>query len=266
MILAVDVGNTNTMLCVFDGDTLIGPWRIETRPRGTMDELALIVLGLLLEAGVPPASLRRMVLACVVPPLTERLVACASGPLDCEALVVQPEKLGIPIRYNPPSAVGADRVANGIAAADEYGLPAVIVDFGTTTTVDVMSTDGEYLGGAIAPGVETSVDALFAHAARLVPVSLAMPAGPIGTTTEHSIRSGVVFGFAGQVDGLVRRVLDEIGGEAHVIATGGQAGLIAPASTTIEHVDELLTLKGLRLISDRADGIRTGTLAPICKG
>src|SRR5213596_545446 len=246
-LLAVDVGNTQTALGLFEGGELTRRWRLATEPQRTGDELGLF-LGGLLEVG----SLEGISLASTVPALIrsyEELAARAGLSL----LVLGPgTKTGMPIRYDDPREVGPDRIANAVAARERYGAPAIVVDFGTSTNFDVVSATGEYVGGVLAPGIEVSMDALFERAARLVKVDFAAPETAIGKTTESALRSGLVYGFAGQVDGIVERIRAELGDEsAPVIGTGGLAELIAPHAKTIEKVDPFLTLEGLRLVWER---------------
>jgi type III pantothenate kinase len=243
-LLVVDVGNTQTALGLFEGDELARRWRLATEPQRTGDELGLFLGGLLdLDA------LDGLSLASTVPALIrsyEELAARVGVPL----LVLGPgTKTGIPIRYDDPREVGPDRIANAVAALDRYGAPSIVVDFGTSTNFDVVSPAGEYVGGVLAPGVEVSMDALFEHAARLVKVDFVAPDTAIGKTTESALRSGLVYGSAGQVDGIVDRIRTELGDEtAPAIATGGLAELIAPHARTIDRVDAYLTLEGLRLV------------------
>ena len=246
-LLAVDVGNTQTALGLFENGKLAQRWRLATEPQRTGDELGLF-LGGLLEVG----SLEGISLASTVPALIrsyEELAARAGVSL----LVLGPgTKTGIPIRYDDPREVGPDRIANAVAALERYGAPSIVVDFGTSTNFDVVSPEGEYVGGVLAPGIEVSMDALFERAARLVKVDFVAPDTAIGKTTESALRSGLVYGFAGQVDGIVERIRAELGEEAApVIATGGLAELIAPHSETIDRVDAYLTLDGLRLVWER---------------
>jgi type III pantothenate kinase len=243
-LLAIDVGNTQTALGLYEGEELARHWRLATEPHRTGDELGLF-LGGLLELG----SLDGMCLASTVPALIRSYQELAAG-VGLELLVLGPgTRTGIPIRYDDPREVGPDRIANAVAARERYGAPSIVVDFGTSTNFDVVSPAGEYVGGVLAPGIEISMDALFARAARLVKVDFVAPETAIGKTTESALRSGLVYGFAGQVDGIVRRIRAELGDEAAtVVATGGLAELIAPHAETIEHVDAFLTLEGLRLV------------------
>jgi type III pantothenate kinase len=242
-LLAVDVGNTQTALGLYEGAELTRHWRLATEPQRTGDELGFFLGGLL-----ELSSLDGLCLSSTVPSLIRSYQELASG-VGVELLVLGPgTRTGIPIRYDDPREVGPDRIANAVAARERYGSPAIVVDFGTSTNFDVVSSAGEYVGGVLAPGIEVSMDALFARAARLVKVDFVAPETAIGKTTESALRSGLVYGFAGQVDGVVGRIRGELGEEAPVVATGGLAELIAPHAETIEHVDPFLTLEGLRLV------------------
>ena len=243
-LLAIDVGNTQTALGLYEGAELARHWRLATEPQRTGDELGLFLGGLL-----ELAALDGICLASTVPSLIRSYEELGAG-VGVQLLVLGPgTRTGIPIRYDDPREVGPDRIANAVAARERYGAPSIVVDFGTSTNFDVVSPAGEYVGGVIAPGIEISMDALFARAARLVKVDFVAPETAIGKTTESALRSGLVYGFAGQVDGIVRRIRAELGDEtAAVVATGGLAELIAPHASTIEHVDPFLTLEGLRLV------------------
>lgn len=244
MLLAVDVGNTQTVLGLYDGDRLIGDWRLATERTRTGDELG-VLLGGLLELD----DVDGICLASTVPALVREWERVAARWAHVPVLVVGPGvKTGIPIRYDDPREVGPDRIVNSVAAKERYGAPVIVVDFGTSTNFDVVSTAGEYVGGVLAPGIETSMEALFARAARLVKVDYVEPPSAIGKTTVGGLQSGVVYGFAGQVDGIVRAIRGELGADARVIATGGLAELVAPHSSTIEAVDPHLTLDGLRIV------------------
>ena len=247
MLLAVDVGNTQTVFGLFDGAELREHWRIATEARQTGDELGAL-LGRFLDTARPDG----IVLASTVPALVREYESFAERWARAPLLVLGPgTRTGIPIRYDDPREVGSDRIANAVAASERYGPPCIVVDFGTSTNFDVVSAAGEYVGGVLAPGIEISMDALFARAARLVKVDFAEPPAVIGKTTAEALQSGLVYGFAGQVDGIVEAIRGELGVEAQVIATGGLAELIAPHSRTIERVDPHLTLEGLRLVWDR---------------
>jgi len=249
VLLAVDVGNTQTVFGLFDKDRLVEHWRVATEDERTADELAALVARLLelRELGFDDVS--GVCLSSTVPRLLRAYEELAERDLDAPILVLGPgTKTGIPILYDDPREVGPDRIANAVAARERYGAPCIVVDFGTSTNFDAVSDAGEYVGGVLAPGIEISMDALFARAARLQKIDFTEPPAIIGKTTTSALQSGLVYGFAGQVDGIVGRMRVELGNTAPVIATGGLAELIAPHSETIEQVDPLLTLEGLRLI------------------
>jgi type III pantothenate kinase len=252
VLLAIDVGNTQTVLGLFDGESLAAHWRISSNAGLTGDQLRVEVAGLLALSQRTWSDVDEIILGSVVPRLTSAWedVAEAAGGLPVW-LVGPGLKTGMPIRYDNPHEVGADRIVNGVAAYEAFGGPVIVVDFGTATTIDVISHDGAYLGGAIAPGVETSAEALFSKAARLSKVDLEAPEHAIGTNTRESVQAGLLLGEAAMVDGLVRRIWTELGGEATVVATGGLAPQMAPLCETVAHVDVDLTLEGLRLIRER---------------
>ncbi len=249
MLLAIDVGNTNTVLGVFDGEKLVESWRVKTDARSTADELALMFRGLL--HGID--DLDGIAACSTVPAVQRELRAMLSRYYgDVPTVIVEPGvRTGVPLLYDNPREVGADRICNALAAHHLYGGPAIVVDFGTSTNFDVVSARGEFLGGALAPGVEISVDALAARGARLLKVELTRPRNVIGKSTVEALQSGILFGFAGQVDGLVRRIEAELGEKTQVIATGGLATLVFEESETIAHHDPDLTLVGLRLVFER---------------
>jgi type III pantothenate kinase len=252
VLFAVDVGNTQSVLGLFEGDELVGHWRISTNASLTGDELRVKISGLLGLEGLSWDDVGHVIVSSVVPKLTSAWEEVARVACDKPPLVVGPGlKTGMSIRYDNPREVGADRIVNGVAAFARLGGPVVVVDFGTATTVDVIAEDGAYLGGAIAPGVEASAEALFAKAARLSKVDLEAPPQVIGTNTNASMQAGLVLGEASMVDGLVRRVWSELGRETDVIATGGLAERMGPLCETISHVDPDLTLDGLRIIYER---------------
>jgi type III pantothenate kinase len=244
VLLAVDVGNTQTALGLYAAAALTDHWRLATERSTTADELGVVLSGLL-----DLDSVDGICLASTVPVLLREWELLASKWANAPLLAVGPGvKTGIPIRYDDPREVGPDRIVNAVAAKERYGAPVVVVDFGTSTNFDVVSPDGEYVGGVLAPGIEISMEALFARAARLVKVDYAAPPSVIGKTTVGGLQSGLVYGFAGQVDGIVGRIREELGAEARVVATGGLAELVAPHSRTIETVDPFLTLDGLRMV------------------
>lgn len=248
-LLAIDVGNTNTVLGLFEGDELVRSWRVKTDARSTADEMALVFGGLL--DGAP--DLTGIALCSTVPAvLREMRQMLATYHSDVRTVIVEPgTKTGVPVLTDNPKEVGADRIVNTIAAHHLYGGPSIVVDFGTSTNLDVVSAQGEFLGGALAPGVEISLDALAARAAQLRKVELVRPRSAIGKNTVEALQSGALYGFAGQVDGLVRRIEEEIGAVTAVIATGGLAPIVVPESATITHHDPDLTLVGLRLVFDK---------------
>ncbi len=252
MILAVDVGNTQTVLGLFREEALDGHWRVATDATLTADELRVKIGGLLALDGLEWSDIERIVLSSVVPTLTAQYEEMSLRATGSEPMVVGPGlKTGMPIRYDNPHEVGADRIVNGIAAFEAFGGPVIIIDFGTATTLDVVDSTGAYLGGAIAPGIETSAEALFARAARLAKVDLDPPTKVIGTNTRESVQAGLLLGQAAMIDGLVKRAWGEIGGECPVVATGGLAERMAPLCETIGQVDSDLTLKGLMLVYRR---------------
>jgi type III pantothenate kinase len=252
MLLTIDVGNTNTVLGVFEGERLRQHWRLTTRREQTPDEYGILVRNLFGSTGLDPKGIDAVALASVVPPLTPVLVELSRQYLGQEPLVVGPGvKTGMPILYEPPGDVGADRIVNGVAAFAAYGGPVVVVDFGTATTLDVVTRRGEYVGGVICPGIGISADALFQRAARLPRVDVARPAHVVGRSTVASMQSGLFFGYAAMCQGIIERIRAEIGEPARVVATGGLAETLAAEIPAIEAVDPWLTLTGLRLIWER---------------
>jgi type III pantothenate kinase len=252
MLLAVDVGNTQTVLGLFEGEELVEHWRLATEAERTGDELAALFVNLLELRGRTFEDVSGMSVSSTVPLLVRAYHDLAERHIEAPLLVLGPgTRTGIPILYDDPREVGPDRIANAVAARERYGAPCIVVDFGTSTNFDAVSAEGEYVGGVLAPGIEISMDALFARAARLTKVDFVEPEMVIGKTTTASLQSGLVYGFAGQVDGIVERMRSELGDSAPAIATGGLAELIAPHTKTIEKVDPLLTLDGLRLVWDR---------------
>jgi type III pantothenate kinase len=248
-LLAIDVGNTNTVFGLFDGEELVRSWRIKTDARSTADEMALVFRGLL--ADQPEVT--GIALCSTVPAvLREMRHMLTTYHDDIPTVIVEPgTKTGVPVLTDNPKEVGTDRIVNTMAAYHLYGGPSIVVDFGTSTNLDVVSEKGEFLGGALAPGIEISIEALASRAAQLRKVELVRPRSPIGKNTVEALQSGALYGFAGQVDGLVRRISDELGGVQAVIATGGLAPIVVPESETITHHDPDLTLVGLRLVFEK---------------
>ncbi len=256
MLLAIDVGNTNIVLGVFDGERLVVSWRLLTLRERTADEVGLIAIGLFEHDAIDPKSITAIVMASVVPPLTPILKGMTKRYFGLDALIVDPvSNAGMPILYRNPAEVGADRIANSIAAYERYGrtqpLPLIVADLGTATTFDAVSAAGEYLGGVICPGPQIAAEALFQRAARLPRVDVRKPANVIGQTTYEAIESGLFYGYLGMVEALMTRMTRELGGRATGVATGGLAPLIVPETTMFVAVDPDLTLHGLRLIWQR---------------
>jgi type III pantothenate kinase len=251
VLLAVDVGNTQTHLGAFDGERLVEHWRFQTRAGATGDELAERIAGMLALSGIGLGDLDAVCVSSVVPPLGAQYEQLTERYMSAGCLTVGPGvKTGMPIRIDNPLEVGADRLVNAVAAYERFKSACVVVDFGTGINFDAVSAAGEYLGGAIAPGLEISLTALVERAARIGRIELEEPETAIGRSSRAAIQSGVVFGFAGLIDGLVRRIEEELP-EPRLLATGGLASAIVPFTETIDEVDEMLTLKGLRLIYER---------------
>ena len=262
MLLAIDVGNTNIVLGVFSGTMLTHSFRLSTVRERTSDELGILVTSLCERHRVMRDDISGIVMASVVPPQTGTMIAMARDYFGRVPLNVEPAaNTGMPILYDNPGEVGADRVVNGIAAYEEYGRaaerPVIVVDFGTATTFDAISAKGEYLGGVICPGPQISADALFQRAARLPRIDVRKPDRVIGRTTVGSMQSGLFWGYVDMVQGLVRRMRAELGGNAAVVATGGLAASVAPETDVVDHVDPELTLRGLRIVWER-NNRRTG--------
>ena len=248
MLIAIDAGNTHTVVGLFEGDDLTDHWRIATNAARTSDEHALLLAQFLAQHDAGFDEVSGMVMSSTVPRLTAVLRTLAERYVRVSPVVLETgTRTGMPILYDNPRQVGPDRIANAVAAWDRYGGPTIMVDFGTATTVDAISAKGEYLGGAILPGIEISLDALFARAAALSWVELVKPRRVIGKTTAESVQAGVLYGFASAVDGLVQRFEAELG-QCTVVSTGGLAELLTPLTTTIAHHEPWLTLRGLRLI------------------
>jgi type III pantothenate kinase len=268
MLFVLDVGNTNTVLGVFaraakahpagdsDGapryERLVANWRVATRQGSTVDEYGVLFRNLFSMASLEAAGIHGIVISSVVPPLDPVLRQVCERYFNSKPLFIEPGvKTGMPVQYDNPAEVGADRIVNGVAAFDKYGGPCIVVDFGTATTFDCVSAKGEYLGGVISPGIGISADALFQRTARLPRVEIRKPARVIGTNTVGSLQSGLYYGYLGLVDGILERLLEEMGKQTKVIATGGLGSMIGTGSRYIEKVDDLLTLDGLRIIWER---------------
>ncbi len=253
MLLAIDVGNTHIVVGVYNGDTLLRNWRLKSDQARTTDEIGMLLLQLFAAACIEPAAVTEGIACSVVPPLSFAVDRAARRYFDVELIMVGPGiKTGMPILYDNPKEVGADRIVNAVAAYEDVKNGVVVVDFGTATTFDCITPKGEYLGGLIVPGIQVSLDALIQRTAKLPRVEIAWPDKVIGRNTVQSIQSGILNGYVALVDGLLERIREELAFEAAVIATGGLARTISQQSRHIERVDSLLTLKGLRILSQRA--------------
>ncbi len=255
MIFVIDVGNTNTVMGVYQGTNLVQSWRVRTEQNVTEDEFHVLASNLFAMHGIDTGAFSKTVISCVVPPMMTILDAFCRKYLDQPPIWVDPRNCGaMPILYDNPAEVGADRIVNAVGAYDKYCTSMIIIDFGTATTFDAISDKGEYLGGAISPGIQIASEALFQKASKLPRVDILQPPDRVvGKDTISSIKAGIIFGYAGLVDGMVRRMAREIGGSPRVIATGGLAPLMKDVSETIEFVESALTLEGLRIISEAAD-------------
>lgn len=252
MFLVVDVGNTNIVLGIYRGKELLHHFRISTNRQATVDEYGVLIHNLFDMVGIRGSEMEGVIISSVVPPLMHVLEELCEKYLHHKPLVVGPGiKTGLNLRYENPREVGADRIVNAVAAIEKYGGPLVVVDFGTATTFDCIDAVGNYLGGAIVPGIGISTEALYQRASKLPRIELEKPKKVIGRNTVHAMQAGIIFGYAGQVDGIVERIAREMGAKPKVIATGGLAELIASETRTIEEVNSQLTLEGLRIIYER---------------
>jgi len=260
MLLVVDVGNTNTVLGLFEAKSagqgkprkLIAHWRVSTNKSQTVDEYGVLFRNLFAMNGIEVGAVQGIVISSVVPPLDSTLREVCERYFQLKPLFIEPGvKTGMPVHYDNPAEVGADRIVNGVAAFEKFGGPCIVVDFGTATTFDVVSPKGEYLGGVITPGIGISADALFERTARLPRVDIRKPPSMIATNTVNSLQAGLYYGYLGLIDGILERLIAELGDDVKVVATGGLATLMGGGSKYIREVDDLLTLEGLRIIYDR---------------
>ena len=252
MLFVIDVGNTHTVCGVFAQEELLHHWRVLTEPERTVDEFGLLLGNFFTLNGIKPREIKGLIISCVVPPMLPILEEMAEKYFHIKPLVVGPGiKTGMPIFYDNPTEVGADRIVNAVAAYEQYHQELIVVDFGTATTFDYITAKGEYRGGAIAPGIGISMEGLFQRASKLPRVEVLKPKEVIGKNTVHSMQSGIFYGYVGLVDEMVRRMREETRSDPKVVATGGWARLIASESQAIHDVDELLTLKGLKIIYQR---------------
>ena len=251
MLLTIDQGNTNTVFGVFDGEDLTNDWRLSTRKERTVDEYGALLRSLFDLDKLDPDAIDRVIVSSVVPPLDPVLDQMVRRYFSVDAIFATPENAGVPVLYEDPAEVGADRIVNAVAVLDRYGSPAIIVDFGTATTFDAITAKGEYLGGLITPGIEISANALTDRAARLPRIDIRKPDQFIGTSTQASLQAGFFWGYVSLVDGIIDRMRRELGEDSEIIATGGMAGFIQEESRWISTIDIHLTLRGLYLVAQR---------------
>jgi type III pantothenate kinase len=249
MLLVVDVGNTNTVLGLFDGEQLVHDWRIRTVVDHTVDEYGMLIYNLYKTSRISSRTINNIIISCVVPPMLNILEPLCQKYFNLKPLIVGPGvKTGMPIYYDNPKEVGADRIVNAVAGYEKYKRDLIIVDFGTATTFDYISAKGEYMGGCISPGIMISSEALFERAAKLPRVELSKPKSIVAKDTVSSMQAGIMYGYAGLVDGICDRIKAEVKSNPLVVATGGLAKIVAPETKSINVVDEMLTLEGLRII------------------
>jgi type III pantothenate kinase len=251
MLLAIDLGNTNTVFGVYDGEHLVMHWRLSTQKDRTVDEYGILLRNLFSLEKLDAKKIRKVIIASVVPPLDPILNEMVESYFSVKPIFVTYENAGIPVLYEDPREVGADRIVNAVAAIRKYGKPAIVVDFGTATTFDAITPAGEYRGGLIAPGIVISAEALYEHAAKLPRIDIQKPVKLIGTSAITSMQSGLFYGYVALVDGIITRMKQELGASSRVIGTGGQAPMISRETTFIETVDPNLTLDGLQLLASR---------------
>ncbi len=252
MLLAIDIGNTNTSLGVYDGENLLAQWRMATVQSRTSDEIGVLARQMFSVSEIDYKKVFAVIISSVVPQLNSAFCKMSEKYFGLDAIILDSTfNFGLKIKYNPPSSVGIDRIVAASAAVHKYGKSCIVCDFGTATTIDAVNSEGEYLGGIIAPGMNLLADALFEKTSKLPKVEIKKPETVVGNSTVHSIQAGIYFGYAGLVDGIVRRMIEELGENPQIIATGGLAALIAESSELIETIDETLMLEGLRLVYEK---------------
>ena len=251
MLLAIDLGNTNTVFGVYEGDRLVMHWRLSTQKERTVDEYGILLRNLFSLENLDAHKIRRVIVSSVVPPLDPVLNEMVVSYFSVKPIFVTHENAGIPVLYDDPREVGADRIVNAVAVVHKYGRPAIVVDFGTATTFDAITPAGEYRGGVIAPGIVISAEALYEHAAKLPRIEIQKPLNVIGTSTVGSMQSGLFYGYVDLVNGIITRMKQELGDDARVIGTGGQAAFISQEAKLLETIDANLTLDGLNLVASR---------------